>query len=95
MYYDNTENEKSNVKSECLNPQMLCKTGVRLAAGASVHSWDWHVAQNYCVIPFTWVIKRDIRIVIFYLKLQITLLNEMLQLLFVPRRHLCGYLLVV
>lgn len=32
--------------------------------------------------------KKDIGIVVFYLKVWITLLNEMLQLLFVPRRHL-------
>lgn len=32
---------------------------------------------------------------VFYLKLQITLLNEMLQHLFMARRHLAGYFLVV
>lgn len=32
---------------------------------------------------------------VFYLKLWITLLNEMLQHLFIARRHLGGYFLVV
>lgn len=47
------------------------------------------------MVPFSEVIKKDIRIEVFYLKVWITLLNEMLQLLFVPRRHLCGYFLVL
>lgn len=41
------------------------------------------------------VIKQDIRMEVFYLKVEVTLLNEMLQLLFVPRRHWAGYLLAV
>lgn len=46
-------------------------------------------------MAFARVIKKDIKTEVFYLKVWITLLNEMLHLLFMARRHLAGYFLLV
>lgn len=55
---------------------------------------DWQVTEKLRGSIHS-VIKRHIRMEVFYLKVWITLLNEMLQLLFMPWRHLCGYFLAV
>lgn len=61
----------------------LCKIGMWLQEGGGG------------TIVFAQVIKKDIKIEVFYLKVWITLLNEMLHLLFMARRHLAGYFLLL
>lgn len=59
---------------------------------------DWHATggeERKSAIAFARVIKKDIKIEVFYLKVWIALLNEMLHLLFMARRHLAGYFLLV